>query len=63
MPDPTLSQLTLSLSGSTALSGGLTLDGATAGGLRYREPEDDGDDTPPATAWRWTWACCGPARR
>jgi len=48
MPDPTLSQLTLSLSGSTALSGGLTLDGATAGGLRYREPEDDGDDMPPA---------------
>ncbi len=52
MPDPTLSQLTLSLSGSTALSGGLTLDGATAGGLRYREPEDDGDTPPaaPATA-------------
>jgi len=48
MPDTPTSQLTLSLLDSTALSGGLTLDGATAGGLRYREPEDDGDDTPPA---------------
>jgi len=49
MPDPTLSQLTLSLFDSTALSGGsLTLD-APMGGLLYREPEDDGDDTPPAT--------------
>jgi len=48
MPDPTLSQLTLSLFDSTALSGGLTLD-APMGGLRFREPEDDDpDDTPPA---------------
>ena len=38
-------QLTLSLFDSTALSGGLTLDGPI-GGLRYREP--DTDDTDPA---------------
>ncbi len=38
-------QLTLSLFDSTALSGGLTLDGSI-GGLRYREP--DTDDTDPA---------------
>jgi len=52
MPDPTFSQLTLSLFDSTALSGGgLTLDGAVSGGLRFREPEDDDpDDTPPAPA-------------
>ncbi len=47
MPDTPTSQLTLSLLDSTALSGGLTLD-APMGGLRFREPEDDGDDTPPA---------------
>ena len=51
MPAPTTSQLTLSLFDTTALSGGLTLDGAMAGGLRFREPEDDDpDDTPPAPA-------------
>ncbi len=44
---PATSQLTLSLFDSTALSGGLTLD-APMGGLRYREPEGDDDDTPPA---------------
>jgi len=42
----TAPQLTLSLFDSTALSGGLTLDGPI-GGLRYREPETD--DTDPAT--------------
>jgi len=47
---PHTSQLTLSLFDSTALSGGLTLDGCMGGGgLLHREPEgDDGDDTPPA---------------
>ena len=52
MPDPTSSQLTLSLFDTTALSGGgLTLDGVMSGGLRFREPEDDDpDDTPPAPA-------------
>jgi len=49
MPDTpkTTPQLTLSLFDSTALSGGLTLD-VPMEGLRYREPEGDDDDTPPA---------------
>ena len=52
------SQLTLSLFDSTALSGGLTLDGSVSG-LRYREPEfeDEAPVTPeparvPARNWR-----------
>jgi len=46
---PHTPQLTLSLFDSTALSGGFTLDGCMGGGgLLYREPEDDGDDMPPA---------------
>jgi len=50
-PSQQTSQLTLSLFDSTALSGGLTLDGAMGGGLRYREPEgDDADDAPSAPA-------------
>ena len=50
MPSTSTSQLTLSLFDSTALSGGLTLDGALSGGLRFREPEgDDPNDTPLAT--------------
>jgi len=50
-PSQQSSQLTLSLFDGTALSGGLTLDGAMGGGLRYREPEgDDTDDAPSAPA-------------
>jgi len=44
---PDTSQFTLSLFDNTALSGGLTLN-APMEGLRYREPEGDDDDTPPA---------------
>ena len=53
-------QLTLSLFDSTALSGGLTLDGGGGGtGLRYREPEFEDEAAPapepervPARNWR-----------
>ena len=49
-PASATSQLTLSLFDSTALSGGLTLDGGgTSGtGLRYREPEFEDEDLAPA---------------
>jgi len=62
MPSTPTPQLTLSLFDSTALSGGLTLDGPI-GGLRYRKPEGDGtEDAPhvpetariPARNWRLT---------
>ena len=52
-------QLTLSLFDSTALSGGLTLDGGGGTGLRFREPEFEDEVAPvpepervPARNWR-----------
>jgi len=61
-PTPAASQMTLSLFDSTALSGGLTLDGGGGGGtgLRFREPEFEDEEAAsapepervPARNWR-----------
>ena len=60
-PTPATSQMTLSLFDSTALSGGLTLDGGggSGTGLRFREPEFEEEAEPapepervPARNWR-----------